>query len=197
MASVISSERIAAIIEDAPAWALIGLTALREGLRADPALLTLPRHLVLLEVQAAGHIPGVPGRQPDDARRCLLHCAVSSMTIEVSRGVAGVRCVHRNPGGGQLFRKRYRHRVERGFRAVIPKDVDEANPPCQYVSTYGRSNVLGKTVKERQATYVARRKTDGLRRIAVWVPKGHEEEIKTRAHALVAAYIAAEGLPRD
>jgi hypothetical protein len=65
------------------------------------------------------------------------------------------------------------------------------------VSTYGRSNVLGKTVKERQATYVARRKTDGLRRIAVWVPKGHEEEIKTRAHALVAAYIAAECLPLD
>ena len=35
MASVISPERIAAIIEDAPAWALIGLTAPREGLWAD------------------------------------------------------------------------------------------------------------------------------------------------------------------
>lgn len=35
MASVISPERIAALIEDAPAWALIGLTAPREGLRAD------------------------------------------------------------------------------------------------------------------------------------------------------------------
>jgi hypothetical protein len=38
MASVISPERIAAIIEDAPAWALIGLTAPREGLRADARL---------------------------------------------------------------------------------------------------------------------------------------------------------------
>ncbi|MES3055861.1 hypothetical protein O6V14_09480 [Sphingomonas faeni] len=38
MASVITPERIAAIIEDAPAWALIGLTAPREGLRADARL---------------------------------------------------------------------------------------------------------------------------------------------------------------
>ena len=38
MASVISPERIAALIEDAPAWALIGLTAPREGLRADARL---------------------------------------------------------------------------------------------------------------------------------------------------------------
>lgn len=38
MASVITPERIAAIIEDAPAWALIGLTAPREGVRADARL---------------------------------------------------------------------------------------------------------------------------------------------------------------
>ena len=38
MACVISPERIAAIMEDAPAWALIGLTAAREGLRADARL---------------------------------------------------------------------------------------------------------------------------------------------------------------
>ena len=38
MASVISPERIAAIIEEAPAWALVGLTAPREGLRADARL---------------------------------------------------------------------------------------------------------------------------------------------------------------
>ena len=38
MASVISPERIAAIIESAPTWALIGLTAPREGLRADARL---------------------------------------------------------------------------------------------------------------------------------------------------------------
>jgi hypothetical protein len=38
MAGVITPERIAAIIEDAPAWALIGLTAPREGLRADARL---------------------------------------------------------------------------------------------------------------------------------------------------------------
>ena len=38
MASVITPERIAAIIEDVPAWALIGLTAPREGLRADARL---------------------------------------------------------------------------------------------------------------------------------------------------------------
>jgi hypothetical protein len=44
MASVISPERIAAIIEDAPAWSLIGLTAPREGLRAD-ARLEVARHV--------------------------------------------------------------------------------------------------------------------------------------------------------
>ena len=38
MASMITPERIAAIIEDAPAWALIGLTAPQEGLRADARL---------------------------------------------------------------------------------------------------------------------------------------------------------------
>ena len=38
MASVISPERIAALIEGAPAWALIGLTAPREGLRVDARL---------------------------------------------------------------------------------------------------------------------------------------------------------------
>jgi hypothetical protein len=38
MASVISPERIAALIEEAPAWALVGLTAPREGLRADARL---------------------------------------------------------------------------------------------------------------------------------------------------------------
>lgn len=35
MGSAITPERIAALIEDAPAWALIGLTAPREGLRED------------------------------------------------------------------------------------------------------------------------------------------------------------------
>lgn len=38
MASVISPERIAALIEEAPAWALVGLTAPREGLRANARL---------------------------------------------------------------------------------------------------------------------------------------------------------------
>lgn len=38
MASLITPERIAALIEDAPAWALIGLTAPREGLREDARL---------------------------------------------------------------------------------------------------------------------------------------------------------------
>jgi hypothetical protein len=44
MAGVISPERIAAIVEDAPAWALIGLTAPREGVRAD-ARLEIARHV--------------------------------------------------------------------------------------------------------------------------------------------------------
>jgi hypothetical protein len=44
MASVILPERIAAILKDAPAWALIGLTAPREGLRAD-ARLEVARHV--------------------------------------------------------------------------------------------------------------------------------------------------------
>jgi hypothetical protein len=44
MASVISPERIAAIIEDAPAWALIGLTAPREGLRVGVRL-EVARHV--------------------------------------------------------------------------------------------------------------------------------------------------------
>jgi len=38
MGGVITPERIAALIEDAPAWALVGLTAPREGLRADARL---------------------------------------------------------------------------------------------------------------------------------------------------------------
>ena len=61
----------------------------RKAQSADPALLTLPRHLVLLEVEAAGHILSVLGRQPDDARRCLLNRAVSGMAVEVGRGIAG------------------------------------------------------------------------------------------------------------
>ena len=44
MAGVISPERIAAIIKDAPAWALIGLTAPHEGVRAD-ARLEIARHV--------------------------------------------------------------------------------------------------------------------------------------------------------
>lgn len=44
MASVITPERIASLIEDAPAWALVGLTAPREGLRAD-ARLELAQHV--------------------------------------------------------------------------------------------------------------------------------------------------------
>ena len=35
MAGVISADRIAALIEDAPAWAKIGLTVPNERLRAD------------------------------------------------------------------------------------------------------------------------------------------------------------------
>lgn len=35
MGSAITPERIAALIEDAPAWALIGLTVPQERLRAD------------------------------------------------------------------------------------------------------------------------------------------------------------------
>lgn len=35
MASTITPERIASLIEEAPAWALVGLTAPRERLRED------------------------------------------------------------------------------------------------------------------------------------------------------------------
>ena len=35
MASVITAERIADLIEQAPGWALVGLTVPQEGLRAD------------------------------------------------------------------------------------------------------------------------------------------------------------------
>lgn len=38
MGGVITPERIAALIKDAPGWALVGLTAPREGLRADARL---------------------------------------------------------------------------------------------------------------------------------------------------------------
>lgn len=38
MASVITPERIAALIADAPAWALIGLTVPQERLREDAQL---------------------------------------------------------------------------------------------------------------------------------------------------------------
>ncbi|MGC5799829.1 hypothetical protein J4O76_22540 [Sphingomonas sp. NFX23] len=41
---MITAERIAELIEDAPAWALVGLTAPREGLRAD-ARLELAQHV--------------------------------------------------------------------------------------------------------------------------------------------------------
>lgn len=44
MASVITPDRIAALIEDAPAWAKIGLTVPNERLRAD-AQLELARHV--------------------------------------------------------------------------------------------------------------------------------------------------------
>ncbi|WP_426284337.1 DUF6771 family protein [Sphingomonas sp. NFX23] len=44
MGGIITAERIAELIEDAPAWALVGLTAPREGLRAD-ARLELAQHV--------------------------------------------------------------------------------------------------------------------------------------------------------
>jgi hypothetical protein len=44
MGGVITAERIAALIEDAPAWALVGLTESRDGLRAD-ARLEVARHI--------------------------------------------------------------------------------------------------------------------------------------------------------
>ena len=44
MGGIITAERIASLIEDAPAWALVGLTAPREGLRAD-ARLELAQHV--------------------------------------------------------------------------------------------------------------------------------------------------------
>lgn len=38
MGGIITAERIASLIEDAPAWSLIGLTAPRDQMRADGRL---------------------------------------------------------------------------------------------------------------------------------------------------------------
>lgn len=59
MASVITAERIADLIEQAPGWALVGLTAPQERLRADTRR-EVPEHVYSalyqpLDVEAGQH----------------------------------------------------------------------------------------------------------------------------------------------